>query len=228
MIGPMPGGGLRVECLSMKTIIQWAYDVQDYQVTGGPSWAASERWNILAKPAAAEGPQEAPATYEKMTDVQRTQFMKLVRLRTQALLADRFQLTLRHETREQTAYALVVAKNGAKLKESANQADSGFMKRGRGQITARASQMEGLAKYLAIDVRRPVTDETHLTAHYDFTLEWTPDTAPAADSSARAAAEPSGPTLFTAIEEQLGLRLEAHKAPVETLVIERAEKPSNN
>ncbi len=91
LIGPMPGGGLRVECLPLKNILMWAYDIQDYQVSGGPSWMANERWSILAKPAPAEKAPDEPVEYEKMNDPQRARYMDLVRQRLRALLADRFQ-----------------------------------------------------------------------------------------------------------------------------------------
>jgi uncharacterized protein (TIGR03435 family) len=226
MIQPMPGGGLRIECLNLKTILVWAYDVQNYQISGGPAWAESQRWDILAKPAAMEGATSGPAEYANMDDSHRKQYMSAVRQRLQALLADRFQLALRHEMREQTVYVLAVAKGGPKMKESANQSESAFIKRGRGQITARGAQMEGLIRFLAIDVQRPITDRTGLTRHYDFTLEWTPD-PPANAESHKDSPDASGPTVFTALQEQLGLRLESQKGPVETLVIDRAEKPEN-
>ncbi len=228
VIGPMPGGGLRVECLALKSILTWAYDVQNYQISGGPAWITSDRWNILAKPAA-DAPQDGPVQYEKMNDAQRRSYMELVRQRLQTLLAERFQLSLRHEAREQTIYALTVAKNGPKLKESVDQSVSGFLKRGRGQITGKGAQIETLARFLGIDVQRPIIDRTGLTARYDFTLDWTPDRPTSADDTSKAAAtDPTGPTVFTALQEQLGLRLESQKGPVDTLVIDRVEKPSAN
>jgi bla regulator protein blaR1 len=222
----MPGGGLRVECLSLKTIITWAYEVQDYQVSDGPAWVESTRWTIIATAGAVDTGN--PIDYEKMDDAQRKRSMDLVRLRLQALLAERFHLTLRHEAREQTIYALTIAKSGTKLKESADQSRSGFLRRGRGQIEARGAQLDALAQFLAVDLLRPVVDRTGLSAHYDFKLDWSPDLPGASGSGGRdAGADTSGPTLLTAIQEQLGLRLESRKGPVETLVIEHAEKPEN-
>jgi bla regulator protein blaR1 len=227
LIGPMTGGGLRVECLPLKNILTWAYDVQDYQVSGGPSWVSSQRWTILAKPAAPEAPQDEPAEYSKMNDAQRSRLMALVRQRTQALLAERFQLTLRHESREQATYALTVAKNGAKFKE-ASDPSGGYIKSGRGEITGKATQMEALTQYLGAALQRPVADGTNLPGRYDFQLTWTPE-RPASDTpGAGTASDPTGPTIFTAIEEQLGLRLESRKMAVDTLVIARVEKPSAN
>jgi uncharacterized protein (TIGR03435 family) len=204
-IEPLPGGGLRVCGLALKTIVTWAYDVQDYQVVGGPSWTEKDSWDILAKPPA-DNAQAAPMEYEKMTGPQQAAYMRLIRSRLQSLLAVRFHLALRREMREQTAYALTIAKGGPKMREAAG----GMIRRGRGEIVSRGANMESL-------VRRPVTNETGLAGNYEFALQWTPDNTPDA----------SGPSIFTAIEEQLGLRLEARKAPVETLVIEKAERPEN-
>jgi uncharacterized protein (TIGR03435 family) len=218
MIGPMPGGGLRVECLSLKSIITWAYEVQNYQVSGGPEWAESLHWMILATAPAPVDPS-APVEYQKMSDAQRKSSMDLVKARLQTLLADRFQLTLRHESREQTVYALTVAKGGSKLREAADQTKSGSLMRGRGRVESKGFVLDGLAQSLGVDLQRPVLNHTGLTARYEFKLEWTPDSPDHTDSV--------GPTLFTAIQEQLGLKLEAQKAPVETLVIESAAKPEN-
>ena len=223
MIEPMTGGGLRIACLPLNAILAWTYQVQNYQISGGPGWLTSAHWDILAKPAP-PGPDDGPALeYEKMTDAQRARSSELVRQRLQSLLTERFQLVIRRETREQPAYALTVAKSGPRLKESADQSKSGFLGRGRSQITSRGSQLPLFAQYLAIDLRRPVVDRTGLTAHYDFHLEWTPETAGSASEN-----RDPGASIFTAIQEQLGLRLESIKAPVDLLVIERAERPVEN
>lgn len=221
MIEPMAGGGLRIDCLSLRTILTYAFDVQDYQISGGPAWAGSDGWSIVAKASGSESPDAGPVHYEDMTDAQRKMFSDLIRQRLQALLADRFQLVLRHDIREQITYALTVSKGGAKMTESADQSRADVLRRGRGQITSNGARMEALARFLAIDLRRPVIDRTGLTAHYDFKLEWTPDTDQQDPDS-------PAPSLFTAIQEQLGLRLESEKGPVEVLVIERAEKPTGN
>jgi uncharacterized protein (TIGR03435 family) len=213
MIEPMTGGGLRVNCVGLKTLVTWAYQVQNYQVSGGPAWMESTNWNIMAKGPSVEGATE----YEKMTDAQRKQSSELVRHRLQALLADRFQLTLRRESREQAVYALIVAKNGPKLKESEDQSKSGMIARGRGRLLSRGAVLDMAALYLGVDLGRPVINRTGLTAHYDFEIHWAPDAS--ADKESQ-----SAPSVFTAIQE-LGLKLEPIKAPVETLIIERAEKP---
>ncbi|HLW76109.1 MAG TPA: TIGR03435 family protein [Bryobacteraceae bacterium] len=220
LIGPMPGGGFRVECLPLKSIVTWAYQIQNYQLDGGPSWVESERWNIRAVAPGKPDPS-IPTEYEKMSEAQRKDTMETLRARVRTLLADRFQLVLRQESREQTIYALTIARNGPKMKESEDQSKSGFMMGGRrGTIESRGSGLDLLVQYLGIQLGRPVTDRTGLRKHYDFKLTWTPD-------SPNNPTPPDGPTVFTAIQEQLGLKLESAKAPVDTLVIEHAEKPEN-
>ncbi len=143
---------------------------------------------------------------------------------SRALLAERFQLVLRREEREQTAYVLTVAKGGPKMKESA----PGMIRRGNGEILSKGSQMGSFVRFLAVDLRRPVTDATGLTGTYEFDLKWTPDRPANTEPDAATTRDPAGPTIFTAIEEQLGLRLESRKTPVETRFIERVDKPSDN
>ena len=179
--------------------------------------------SIIAK-APAPADASAPLEYEKMSDTQRSRTMSVAQLRTQSLLAERFHLELRRESREQTVYALVIAKGGPKLKESADQSKSGMLIRQRGVLDCRGCQLDAAMEFLAVDVERPVLNRTGLTAHYDFKLEWTPERPPGAEP---AAVENPGPTVFTAIQELLGLKLESQKAPVEMLVIERAAKPEN-
>jgi uncharacterized protein (TIGR03435 family) len=226
VIGAMPGGGLNAEGISLKNLIMWAYDVQDYQILGGPSWLESQHWTIQAKaaPSEADNPTAGPVEYEKMNAAQQAQYMRSVRERTRALLAERFRLVLRREEREQTAYVLTVAKGGPKLKEAA----PGMIGRGNGEILSKGSQMGNFVRFLAVDLGRPVTDATRLTGTYAFDLKWTPDRSANAEPGAAMASDPAGPTIFTAIEEQLGLKLESRKAPMETLIIDRVDKPSNN
>jgi len=133
MIQPMTGGGLRTECMTLKAMMVWAYQVQNYQVSGGPAWVESANWNILARGPAMESALE----YEKMTDDQRRQSSALVRRRLQALFADRFGLVVGREAREQPVYLLTAGKNGSKLKESEDQSKSGMVRGGRGLLIAR-------------------------------------------------------------------------------------------
>jgi len=207
MIEPMTGGGLRVDCVNVKLLIAYAYEVQNYQITGGPSWIDSDRWNIIAKAPSVD----QALTYENMTDAQRKDSNELIRRRLQALLADQFHLAIRRESREQSVYALTVAKGGPKLKESEDQSKSGLIARGRGRLLSRGALLDQAVQLLAVDLGRPVVNQTGLTKHYDYEIHFNNEDV----------------TVFTAIQE-LGLKLEATRAPVETLVIERAEKPSGN
>jgi uncharacterized protein (TIGR03435 family) len=133
----------------------------------------------------------------------------------------------------------VIGKNGFKLQESDTKGapgPRGMMRMGRGQFTGQAVQLRMLTQALSSQLGRPVIDRTGLTGSYDFKLEWTPDPGqsgpfggggpPGAD--APPPPDPNGPSLFTAVQEQLGLRLESQKGPVEMLVIDRVEKPSEN
>ncbi|SPE26963.1 hypothetical protein SBA3_1330028 [Candidatus Sulfopaludibacter sp. SbA3] len=163
-----------------------AFDVKDYQVQG-PEWLATERFDISAK---------VPANITK------EQFGLMI----QKLLAGRFQMTYHHESREQAVYALVVAKGGSKLKApDANDAGGGpgaMAVMGGGHLQARKIVAAGIASMLSTFVDRPVIDETGLTGFYQFTLNWAPEGA--SDAS-------SGPTIYAAIQQELGLRLEPRK-----------------
>jgi uncharacterized protein (TIGR03435 family) len=151
-------------------------------------------------------------------------------LRIQALLADRFQLQLHRETKELPLYALVVDKNGPKLQEPANGRKEMDFETGRGQLKARNIPMPYLTRYLSRGLGRVVVDKTGLGGKYDFALTWDPeeirvsappvDVPPPSDSNA--------PSIFTALEEQLGLKLESRRGPVDVLVIEHVERPSEN
>ena len=138
----------------------------------------------------------------------------------QTMLADRFQLKIHRESKELAVYALIVGKSGPKLKESTAAGPAGY--RGTpGQFTFSNGSITSLVSFLTNRVDRHVLDRTGLTGSYDFKLEWTPEAStPAPDSN--------GPSIFTAIQEQLGLKLEATKSAVEIIVIDHAEKPSAN
>lgn len=229
----MPGGGLNMSNVPLRFMITFAYDVRDFQVSGGAGWVGTERFDVMARPehAAAEVPDD-PA---KMTDGQRKTVRDQMAERLRALLADRFQLVVHKETKEQPIYALVVSKNGAKLKEAkvVEGARQG-MSMNRGRLEGMAAPMEMLGQTLSNVTERPVVDKTGLTGKYDFVLEWTPEAGADAraqgfgDGVTSPAPAPGGPTIFTALQEQLGLRLESQKGSVQNIVIDRAEKLSEN
>lgn len=160
-----------------------------------------------------------------------------IREMVQALLAERFQLKVHRQTKELPAYALVVAKNGPKLAEAKSPNSLRLSSGGKSQITFQGVPMSFLATQLTKMTGRTVLDRTGLTSSYDFTLSWTPDekqkkTSKAkADGGGKAASttdQASGPSLFTALEKQIGLRLQSTKGPVEVLVVDHAEKPTED
>ena len=231
-----PGGGLRVTNLTVKQVLAYGYDVRDFQISGGPAWINSDRYDIQARPEHT-ATTAAPDDYRQMTDEQRKTLDQQMRERVRTLLADRFELAVHHDTKEAPVYVLMVAKGGPKLKENTEPRGGrqGMGMRPGGQLTATAAPLPMLANLLSNLMGRPVLDKTGLTAKYDFELHWTPDSgkslvppgAPAAAVEAQAP-DPNGPTIFTALQEQLGLRLESQKGPVDMIVIDRVEKPSEN
>jgi uncharacterized protein (TIGR03435 family) len=228
-----PGGRLVATNVPVKMLIRMAYQLKDNQISGLPAWADSDRFDITAKP-------ENGASI-KTDDI---------RLMEQALLADRFKLTFHKETKELPIYALVVSRGGLKMAVSKGNADFGDDAparsaepgpgRGRGQgIRMMRGELNGqnvtvgmLADQLSNIVGRSVIDKTGLTGNYDFTLKYTPEggsPGPKGPDSAEAAPSESQTTsVFVAVQEQLGLKLEAQKGPVDLYIIDRVEKPSEN
>lgn len=204
---PLGGGGLRVTGATLKNLIFYAYGVREFLVSGGPGWVETERFDIEGR-AGSSPPEPAPPKDEQRERIER--------LRN--LLVDRFQLAFHRETREQPVYALVTAKSGPKVHESAE--TNSRIRMNRGTITGHAIGIGLLAVNLSNALERLVIDKTGLTGKYDFELKWAPEAAPPPD------ADP--PSLFTALSEQLGLRLESQKAPVEIFVIDAVEKPTEN
>jgi uncharacterized protein (TIGR03435 family) len=226
---------------TLQMLIHYAYDVQDFQIVGGPKWMSSDRYDIEAKMGSAQ--------VEKFQTLTPEQRMFDTKQMLQALLANRFQLELHREKKELPGYALVIAKNGPKLHEAKpgdtysnglkgpdGGSGAGLMIMGGngGPLTGQGVTVAHLVHILSMQLGRTIVDETKLTGKYDFTLQWAPDerTSPmsAATQGGGDAPPPdsSGPSIFTAIQEQLGLKLESRKVPVEMLVIDRAEKPSED
>jgi uncharacterized protein (TIGR03435 family) len=216
----LPGGRVAMSGVTVRVLVQQAYGVRDFQVIGGPAWLGTERYDITAKPEGAATPEQ-------------------VKLMTQALLADRFKLKLHRETKELPTYALVVAKGGSKLKV-ADVTDGGRGNNGRmmmrpGHFEAYGVPISALVNQLSQVLRRSVIDKTELAGNYDFKLDWTPDESQqqgivraAGGDAPVPTADASGPSLFTVLQDELGLKLESTKGPVEVLVIESAEKASEN
>jgi uncharacterized protein (TIGR03435 family) len=208
-INILPGGRISGTNLSLKTLIWQAYNTIDFRLKGGPGWIETERYDIQAKTANGEN-----ITLEQMEPL------------LQRLLADRFKLSAHWETRDTPVYALVIDKNGSKLKEDPSGPgrllNTAFNRRqvlGKARITGTGASMGSLVVSLTNVLDRIVLDQTGLMGKYDFMCEWELD---------QSLPDASGPSLFTGLREQLGLRLESQKAPVEMLVIDSAERASEN
>jgi uncharacterized protein (TIGR03435 family) len=196
-------GQIAMENVTLWKALGFAYGIgedKDYAITG-PDWLKTERYDIVGK-------IPAGATFEQM------------RKMLQATLSDRFKLELHHETKQMPIYALVIAREGLKIKET--EMGHGGFSFGRGHIEAKSGALAAFADRLSQMVDRPVIDYTNTAGVFNFTLDWSPDvpmTAPGDDSS-----NSTGPSIFTAIQQQLGLRLEARRGPVEVLVVDRGER----
>jgi uncharacterized protein (TIGR03435 family) len=236
---PLPGGGLKTEKAPVKLLIIQAYRVQGFQVIGGPSWIDSDGYNIEAKP---ESPTDEKGTW----------------LMLQALLADRFALKVHRETRELPVYELTAAKNGIKVsppKEGSCVTEDVVVARAptpgaslvgqcgfpligfSGTLIAGKITMADLAKGLASIMGRPVLDHTGFTGEFDVHLQFAPDPATAGlvvppimggSGLAPVSSDSDRPSIFAALQEQLGLRLASTKGPVEVLVIDHVQRPSEN
>jgi bla regulator protein BlaR1 len=207
--------GINFENVTLKLCIQRAYGVKPYQVTG-PAWIAADRYTILAK-------SGGHAKEEQL----------LLMLRT--LLADRFKLVSHREMKDMPVYALVVAKNGPKLKESKGGdgiTDGSGGPGGVSVIEGHDSPIGILTGVLRQQLDRPVLDETGLEGVYDYKLMFSSQSNQAGSNAgaADAASDPGGaPSIFTALQEQLGLKLEPRRAPIEVIVVDSAEKePTGN
>jgi uncharacterized protein (TIGR03435 family) len=190
-------GKLSIEAAELRQIVGLAYAIQRVRVQGGPVWADSDQFDIVAK---AENP-----------DTTRDEIRSML----QTLLAERFKLVVHRETKQVSGYTLVLGKGGSKLKEAAPDKKSGFSNTvtptGEQLTVVEASPLRILVNMLANTLGGPVVDKTGLDKLYDYTFQW-----PSPDSS-----------LSTSLD-QLGLKLETRREPVEVLVMDRAERPSAN
>ncbi len=200
--------------LSLRDLIQFAYGVPGSQILGAPPWLDSIMFDIDAK--------SDPAVDAELRTLPSEDARHEKQLMVQALLADRFQLRVHSETRQLPVYSLVVMKNGPSFKPSKVDGTTIDTGRSRMHIAGSDDTIGILARQLAQVLGRPVLNQTGLTGRYDLTLRWTPDDALASSSS------DLPPDIFTAIKEQLGLRLESAKGPVAVLVIDSVQKPSQN
>jgi uncharacterized protein (TIGR03435 family) len=230
----------------LMLFIQGAYGIFDTdRIIGAPSWLNSERYDVEAKMSSTAAAELARLTPDQRTIARQQMF--------QALLADRFKLTIHRDTKELTAYSLVIAKDGPKLQEAkpGDTYANGFRDPNGGRGGAGTIQMNGrgvlicqgvpvtqFAGMLSWLMGHNVVDRTALTGKYDFTLKWTPEEnegpsipaglATANGQPAPPAPDPNGPSLFTALQDQLGLKLESKKGPAEVIIIDHVERPSGN
>jgi uncharacterized protein (TIGR03435 family) len=192
---------------TLEDLIEYAFVIRSDQIVGEPAWALADHYDLEAKP---EGEGVLPTAQSRQM--------------VQSLLADRFQLKIHREMQEVAVYALVVAKGGPRFQPAAAEAKGGYSVHGGDKglhLEAKRGTMEQLARQLSVTADRPAMDRTGLNGYYAFTLDWFP-------ANRSAPPDLDAPDVFAALREQLGLRLEPAKAPVEKLVIDQVEKPSEN
>jgi bla regulator protein blaR1 len=246
--GLLPGGSFTAQNVPVRELIRFAYGYQNFQVEGGPGWINADRFDVTAK-AEGELPQMGPGQIGP------------VNLMMRALLADRFKLVARNETKEMPIYSLVLARQdrklGPKIELSTTDCAALFGARrggapgpppgppapgerpqcgmfmGFGNIGAGDTTLANLAQMLSVRVNRIVVDKTGLEGKYSFTLEFAPEQLPPAGGPTPPPGAPplpafdaNAPSLFTALQEQLGLKLESARGPVEMLIIESIEQPT--
>jgi uncharacterized protein (TIGR03435 family) len=206
---------------NLNDLIAFAYGLHSKQIVGAPDWFATELYDINGKP-------DAPGRPD----------LKQMGIMVQKLLAERCALKFHHETRELSVYAITVAGGGPKMTvtKSAAEDQQGFGFRGLGDLIVRNMDMKDFATWMQSGVMdKPVVDQTGLKDRYDFTLKWTPDDSQfqqfrgAVPMTPPKADDPNAPpSLYTAVQETLGLKIEATKAPDDVIVIDHVEKPSDN
>jgi uncharacterized protein (TIGR03435 family) len=223
----MRNGTFTANNVALKNLMQYqAYGIPQQRILGGPKWLDSVRFDIEAKPDSSAIDQMRKLDHEQA----RIQIQRMF----QQLLADRFKLAVHWETRELPVYTLVVAKNGPTLQKTTLPEGSSSTSSGDDRLTAKGVTMEEFCKVLTADasrdIGRVVIDKSGIAGRYDFSLKWTPqiDTGGANTGADGAATADSGPSIFTAVQEQLGLKLESAKGPVQVLVIDHVEMPQEN
>jgi uncharacterized protein (TIGR03435 family) len=238
--------GYTAKCVLPLILIDYAFGIHySEQLSGAPAWIAAERFDVDATFDPSVG-----AELQKMSKDDRAVARQEM---LQALLADRFKLTFHRETRQLLVYTLVVGKSAAGLKgakpgdtyPNGIKSSDGRPMTGGVQMSAdtegvtwtgQAFPMESLVRQLSMEVRRMVVDKTGLTGSYDFTIKFAPErfgtSMASSDETGSASAAPAsgatGPSIFTAVQEQLGLKLQSAKGPVEVIVIDHIERPSGN
>ncbi|HWB32502.1 MAG TPA: TIGR03435 family protein [Acidobacteriaceae bacterium] len=195
-----------------------AFDIPDARIVGGPKWMDSARFDFEAK----LDPNDA-SRIDSLAPSQRNEMKETL---VQKLLAERFQFKFHWEQRELPVYALTSAKGGPKLKPAADAKRGPQWSLGSGKLQCKDVTLSQLADLFtqaaSNELGRVVVDRTGVPGAFDLNLSWAPDTGASASNT------PAGPSLFTAVQEQLGLKLESAKAPVKVLVVDQLEMPSEN
>jgi len=220
-IRPGPQGGWRSQNTTVIQLLTIAYDISDYQVIGAPAWAHSDCYDVTFTPDKA---QAAPDSGVSEKDRKAHRIANQQRL--QAVLRDRLGLVVRTETRELPIYVLRQAKGGSRLSPHAEGTPE-LIGIHAGSIVGGKATIDILAKMLSGEFRRPVYNETGLTGEYDFKLDWTPDSDASPDAAPAGLSSPAMGSIFGAID-QLGLRLESKRGPVQVYVVEKIERPTEN
>jgi uncharacterized protein (TIGR03435 family) len=205
-------GYIKAVNVNLKALLEVAYDIPDTRMFGGPVWLTTGKFSLEAK--------ADPEVDKQIASFSSEQGKQLKRKMLAALLAERFKVAVHTETREMSVYAMVIAKGGPKLGGSKANGDSLAAGNDRVEIRAGSDSLEILAYELSWRLGRPVLDRTDLQDRQALTLRWQDDEGTTADSN--------GPSLFPAIQEQLGLKLESTRGPVPVLLIDHAESPTEN
>jgi uncharacterized protein (TIGR03435 family) len=212
-----PDGALAATGITLKRLMMTAYNVQGFRFVGGPGWVASRRWDVQAKPSRAASPNQ-------------------IRPMLLTLLEERFQLRSHSETRNMPVYELVVDRNGSKV-PTAKDNETRTVRATAGSIELSNATSATFASQVSYALAQPVIDKTSLSGNFDFAIRWTPEPGenggPTTAGLPPGTPEPpastlDGPSIFTAIREQLGLRLKSARAPVEVVVIDDVQMPTAN
>jgi uncharacterized protein (TIGR03435 family) len=213
-----PSGSLAATGITLKRLMMTAYNIQGFRLFGGPGWVASRRWDVQAKPSRAALPDE-------------------IRPMLRALLEDRFQLHTPSETRNMPLYELVVDRDGSKVPTAKDAKAEPIVRVATGSIEFTNNTSAAFASQLSYALAQPVIDKTGLSGKFDFAIRWTPE--PGEDGGPTTSGLPigtpalppsilDGPSIFTAIREQLGLRLKSGRGPVNVVTIDGVQLPTAN
>ncbi len=226
MMFSLTDGSFEARAATLQRLIQLAYHVQDSQISGGPDWVDTTKFDVEAKldPGYVAAIHQQDSGHEKFDD----------QAALKALLADQFKLAAHSQAQVLQAYDLVVDTNGPKLQD-AGASGMRMMRMEPGALMSSGTHIEFLAQQLSMRLGQPVVNKTGLKGTYAFNLHWTPEPTETArlnkggeGEAAGPAPDPNGPSLVTALQDQLGLKLVPHTEPVQVLVIDHAEQPPEN